>query len=75
MSSNLTPRSGRIDDAVARSGIGRSKLYQYAAEHPGLFRKNCSAIIVDYAALDALIAALPIAKLKPRPTKKAAGKP
>jgi hypothetical protein len=64
--SSLQPRFGRIPDAVRYSGIGRGKLYQYAAERPALFRKNGKAVLVDYAVLDELIASLPLAKLKAR---------
>jgi hypothetical protein len=58
------PRSGRIKDARVYSGFGRSALYALAAAHQGLFKKNGSAVIVDYDILDAIIATLPPAKIK-----------
>ena len=44
---NIRPRWARIGGAVEYSGIGRSKLYEYAAAHPGLFRKDGKSVIVD----------------------------
>jgi hypothetical protein len=61
----LRPRCGRIRDARIYSGFGRSKLYELAAAHPGLFLKDGRAIVVDYDVLDAIIAALPRAVIKP----------
>ena len=58
------PRSGRISAAVAYSGIGRSSLYILAGKHRGLFRKNGSAVIVDFDVLDEVIATLPLADIK-----------
>jgi hypothetical protein len=58
------PRSGRIKHARVYSGFGRSALYALAAAHPGLFKKNGAAVIVDYDILDEIIAALPPAKIK-----------
>jgi hypothetical protein len=58
------PRSGRIREAKAYCGFGRSKLYELAAEHPGLFLKNGSAVIVDFDVLDRIIDALPQAKIR-----------
>jgi hypothetical protein len=64
------PLFGRIPDAEFRSGIRRSKLYQWARENPGLFRKAGHAVIVDLRRLDEIMAALPPAELK-KPTKTA----
>jgi hypothetical protein len=61
----VRPRSGRIKDAVVYSGFARSKLYELAAEHRGLFRKAGARVIVDYDVLDAIIAALPHAEIRP----------
>jgi hypothetical protein len=36
----LRPRCGRIKDARIYSGFCRSKLYELAAAHPGLFLKD-----------------------------------
>ncbi len=60
------PRAGRIPAAVEYSGIGRSSLYNIAAQTPGLFRKNGSAIVVDFDVLDKVIDGLPAAKIKPK---------
>ena len=57
--------SGRIKDAVVYSGFARSKLYELAAEHRDLFRKAGARVIVDYDMLDAIIAALPHAEIRP----------
>jgi hypothetical protein len=56
-------RWGRIPDAIARSGLGRSFLYKLAAEHPGLFRKHGTATVVDFQVLDAILEAAPAAEL------------
>jgi hypothetical protein len=61
----VRPRSGRIKDAVLYSGFARSKLYELAADYPDLFRKAGARVIVDYDVLDAIIAALPRAVIKP----------
>jgi hypothetical protein len=58
------PRSGRIKHAIRYSGFGRSKLYELAAAHPGLFLKDGRAVVVDYNVLDAIVAALPRAIIK-----------
>jgi hypothetical protein len=63
------PRFGRIQTAINYSGIGRSMLYIAAASHPGLFRKNGAAVIVDFDILDQVLNELPVAKIKP-PAKK-----
>jgi hypothetical protein len=63
---NILPRRyGPVTHAVARSGRSRSTLYLWAAAHPGLFRKDGRATIVDYTMLDAISDSLPIAKIKP----------
>jgi hypothetical protein len=59
------PRFGRIPTAVNYSGIGRSMLYIAAASHPGLFRKNGAAVIVDFDILDRVLDELPLADIKP----------
>jgi hypothetical protein len=60
------PRFGRLATAIAYSGIGRSSLYNFAAQTPGLFRKNGVAIIVDFDVLDKVLDELPLAKIKPK---------
>jgi hypothetical protein len=62
-------RFGRIPAAVQRSGLSRSKLYEYAAQHPGLFRKADRATIVDFGILDAIQEALPAANVKASKTR------
>jgi hypothetical protein len=57
------PRFGRMPDAKRRSGLSRSKLYEIAAKHEGLFRKLDDATIVDLHKLDEILAALPPAKI------------
>jgi hypothetical protein len=65
-------RWARLKDAVRYSPIGRSSLYKKAAAHPGLFRKDGAATIVDLDLHDEIIAALPAAKIKSPTTKKRA---
>jgi hypothetical protein len=52
VAASTRPRFGRIQTAINYSGIGRSMLYIAAASHPGLFRKNGAAVIVDFDILD-----------------------
>jgi hypothetical protein len=59
-------RFGRIPGAVQRSGLSRSKLYEMAAEHPGLFRKADSVTLVDFRRLDKILAGLPAADISKR---------
>jgi hypothetical protein len=56
-------RFGRIPEAKARSGLSRSKLYELAATHPGLFLKLDAATIVNLEMLDDILAALPPAQI------------
>jgi hypothetical protein len=56
-------RFGRIPDAVRRSGLSRSKLYEMAAHHSGLFRKADAVTIVDLELLDRILADLPAANI------------
>jgi hypothetical protein len=63
----MSLRFGRIPAAKARSGLSRSKLYQLAAAHPGLFLKLDAATIVNLEMLDNIIAELPEAEIgKPK---------
>jgi hypothetical protein len=71
----LRPRFGKIPSALEYSGLSRSSLYNFAARRPGLFRKNGSATVVDFDALDLLLDELPPAELKqPAPRKPSAGR-
>jgi hypothetical protein len=59
------PRFGKIPAALAYSGLGRTKLYELAGEHPGLFRKLGKSTLIDFALLDRILDDLPTAKVKP----------
>ena len=48
----VRPRFGRIPTATQYAGIGRSKLYELAAEFEGLFRKSGNAVLVDFDKLE-----------------------
>jgi hypothetical protein len=63
---NDRPRYGRIPDAVRESGLSRSKIYQLAARHKGLFRKADTVTIVDLEKLDQILGALPPANISLR---------
>ena len=58
------PRFGTIPQAVDYSARSRSRLYQLAAKHEGLFRKDGKSTIVDFAILDRILDGLPVAKIK-----------
>ena len=60
------PRFLKIQAAATYCGIGRSRLYLLARGHPGLFRKNGRATIVDLEMLDRILDALPAARLGAR---------
>ena len=59
------PRFGKIPAAVDYSGLGRSKLYEVAADNPGLFRKSGATTLVDFEILDRILNNLPVAVIKP----------
>jgi hypothetical protein len=63
------PRFGTIPRAVDYSGRSRSRLYQYAAKHEGLFRKDGKSTLVDFAILDRILDTLPAAQIKPPPSE------
>jgi hypothetical protein len=60
----LRPRFGKIPAALEYSGLSRSRLYEWGAEHPGLFRKQGRASLIDFTVLDRLLDTLPAAELK-----------
>jgi hypothetical protein len=62
----VRPRFARLKPAANYSGLGRSRLYELAAVHHGLFKKNGKATIVDFDALDQILDALPAATIKRR---------
>jgi hypothetical protein len=61
---SLKPSRLRIPEAVEYSKISRSRLYELAGQHPGLFVKNGSATLVVVEVLDRLLDAQPAASLK-----------
>jgi hypothetical protein len=64
------PRFGKIPEAKRRSGRSRSRLYELAAEYPGLFRKDGKSTVVDLGLLDSICEAFPTAEIKaPAPRK------
>jgi len=63
-------RFGKLPDAIEYSGLSRARLYQLAGLHPGLFRKNGSAVLVDFRALDQILDNLPAAKINVRPPRR-----
>lgn len=58
------PRFGSIPRAIDYSGRSRSRLYQLAAAHRGLFVKDGKSTLVDFAVLDLILDGLPLAKIK-----------
>jgi hypothetical protein len=60
----LGRRFGTIPSACDYSGRSRSRLYQLAAKHEGLFRKDGKSTLVDFVILDAILDELPVAKIK-----------
>jgi hypothetical protein len=60
------PRFGKIPAAIAYCGFGRSKLYEAAGDHPGLFRKSGKSTLVDFDFLDRVLDGMPSAEIKPR---------
>jgi hypothetical protein len=59
----LSRRFGKIPDATSYSGIARTQLYELAARHKGLFRKNGTSTLVDFQILDRILDELPEAKI------------
>jgi hypothetical protein len=60
----MSKRFGTIPQAVDYSARSRSRLYQLAAKHEGLFRKDGKSTIVDFAILDRILDSLPVARIK-----------
>ena len=58
------PRFGRIPDALAYIGVGRTKLYEIASSNPGVFRKTGGCTLVDFDCLDRVLDRLPVAAIK-----------
>jgi hypothetical protein len=61
----IRPRFGRIRDAIVYSTLSRGTLYGLASKHQGLFKKRGASTLVDLAVLDAILDALPAAKIAP----------
>jgi hypothetical protein len=61
---SLRPRFAKIPGAMRYSGRGRSRLYKWANQYPGLFRKDGASTIVDLEILDQILDQLPIATVK-----------
>lgn len=59
------PRMGKIARAVAYSGRSKSRLYEWAGEYAGLFKKDGKSTLVDFDVLDRILDALPAAEIKP----------
>jgi hypothetical protein len=57
-------RWGKVSAAVKRGPAGRSKLYDLARKHPGLFRKLDGMTVVDLVRYDEILSAAPPADLK-----------
>jgi hypothetical protein len=64
---STSPRArwGKIATAVAEGPFSRSRLYELAAEHRGLFRKDGRSVVVDLELKDKIAAELPAATVKP----------
>ena len=60
----IRPRFARLNEAIEYSAVSRSRLYQWAARRPELFRKNGSANLIDLSVLDEILDSLPVATLK-----------
>jgi hypothetical protein len=58
-------RFGKLPAATEYSALSRATLYELAPKHPGLFKKNGAATIVDFDILDTILDELPIARIKP----------
>jgi hypothetical protein len=66
---SLRPRFGKIPAAMRYSGRGRSRLYEWANQYQGLFRKDGASTLVDFNILDQILDELPVATVK-APTNK-----
>jgi hypothetical protein len=58
------PRLGTILTAINYSGRSRSRLYQLAGKHKGLFVKDGKSTLVNLTILDQIIDEFPVAKIK-----------
>ena len=56
-------RWGRIPRAIDYSGLSRTSLYELAALHKGLFKKQGTATIVDFDILDRILETSPDAEI------------
>ncbi|HKA56552.1 MAG TPA: hypothetical protein VKJ47_23145 [Candidatus Binatia bacterium] len=58
-------RSGSIDDACARYGLSRPKMYKMIKQFPQVAKRFGDMTLVDFAAVDAVIDSLPTTKEAP----------
>jgi hypothetical protein len=56
-------RWGRVNEAVALTGLSRSYLYKMAAKYKGLFRKQGRSTIVDLPMLNGILSDAPPAEI------------
>jgi hypothetical protein len=61
---NIRPRFGKVPQAAAYSGRSRSRIYEWAAQYPGLIRKDGASSLVDFEILDQILDGLPVADIK-----------
>jgi hypothetical protein len=55
----VRPRLGKIPAATAYSGRSRTRLYEWAAQYAGLFKKDGASTLVDFDILDEILDQLP----------------
>jgi hypothetical protein len=65
-------RWGRVSRTVKDGPVGRSKLYELAEEHKGLFRKLGSVTLVDLDYLNEILNETPVANIGPQRRRGAA---
>ena len=56
-------RWGRVNEAVALTGVSKSSLYKMAARHHGLFRKQGRSTFVDFLMLNGILSDAPPAEI------------
>jgi hypothetical protein len=60
----IQPRLRTVQDAMVYSGLGRKKIYEEAARHPGLLVKAGVRTLVNMPMLDQILDELPVADIK-----------
>ena len=71
----VRPRLGKIPAATAYSGRSRTRLYQWAEQHEGLFKKDGASTLVDFDILDEILDQLPVAVINVSAAKDEAPEP